>query len=1267
MSTRVPDGTRLSGRIIALPAGHDFDATARVLGRASAELIRFTSAASGGSDPLDQWLGDLSSGEYDDVVFVSGQAVRLVLELARLMSCEEATLQALQSARTVALGRKAVNVLRENGLRVDVALTSANRTSTLNAMRNLDWRGRVVGIAQRTADADLLDLLSAGGAAPRPIGNGDGTSSAMAPLVQALINGSLDVTLFAAAAQVARLLEVARQERQNAAVRTGLDRARVFASSSAALAALKQHGIRADGCLDRALLVRPDLPRLLRAFWTSEPSVEPSDSAPKVRAASAGRKRVVVIGNGMVGHKFCEKLAEYDTGSQYEVVVFCEEPRAAYDRVRLTSYFESRDADLLSLSEPDWYKRNGFRHLLGESAVELDRERQAVLSSSGEWVHYDKAVICTGSVPFVPPLSGVDKRGVFVYRTIDDLDQIIAYSGGAKRAVVLGGGLLGLEAAKAVLDLGLETHVVESAPRLMPRQLDAGGARLLEGLLVKLGLTVHVGVSASGIVGEEAVEALTLQNGEVIPADLVIISTGIRARDELARDAGIAVAERGGIVVDDELRTSDPAIHAIGECAAHRNVCYGLVAPGYEMADALARSLCGTTVARFDGADQSAKLKLLGVDVASFGSALLDSANSRSIVYEDLVKGVYKKLVLSKDGKKLLGGILVGDAGEYGQLVALFRGGRDVPEQPESLILTTSGERPKLELDDAASVCSCNGVTAGMVRGAIREQGCASLPQIKKCTKAGTGCGGCLPMVTDMLAAELLAAGKAADTSLCEHFSFSRRELYEIVKINRVRSFTQLLESHGRGNGCEVCKPVVASILASVFNEPILKHDTLQDSNDRFLANLQRSGLYSVVPRIPAGEITPEKLIVIGEVAKKYGLYTKITGGQRIDLFGARLDQLPDIWEALVKAGFESGHAYGKAMRTVKSCVGSTWCRYGVQDSVSFAIRIEERYKGIRAPHKLKSAVSGCIRECAEAQSKDFGVIATERGWNLYVGGNGGAKPRHADLLASDLDERTVIALLDRFIMYYIKTADRLARTSTWLDKMDGGIEHLRDVIIKDKLGICAQLEKEMQYLVDTYTCEWADVVNDPERRARFRHFATAGAVDTSIELVDERGQKRPADWARTAPAPVKRRLPVIKTNWVRVAAVEDVPTEGGITIDYGGAQIAVFNFASRGEWYACQNMCPHTGDMVLARGLLGDQAGQPKVACPMHKKTFSLVDGSCLAGDVPNVVVFPVRVEDGAIFLDLPPAHEMRDLSRRPAARSCATPCETAGVAVGA
>jgi nitrite reductase (NADH) large subunit len=686
--------------------------------------------------------------------------------------------------------------------------------------------------------------------------------------------------------------------------------------------------------------------------------------------------------------------------------------------------------------------------------------------------------------------------------------------------------------------------------------------------------------------------------------------------------------------------------------------------------------LTGLAYVPFTGADMSTKLKLMGVDVASFGDYEAKPEKARALSFEDPFGGVYKKLLFSHDGKRLLGGVLVGDASDYSNLLMLSKSADPLPCPPAELIVgSKSGVAVGPKMTPETQVCSCNNVTHGDICSAINKQSLTTIGAVKQCTKAGTGCGGCIPLVTNILNTQLAAAGKAVNKDLCEHFAYTRQDLFQIVKVKEIKTFDDLIKSHGKGHGCEICKPAVASILASLWNDNILdpSHKTLQDTNDRFLANMQRGGLYSVVPRVPGGEITPDQLIALGNIANKYGLYTKITGGQRVDLFGAQVQQLPDIWEEVISAGMESGHAYGKALRTVKSCVGSTWCRYGVQDSVGFAIRVEKRYRGIRAPHKLKSAVSGCIRECAEAQSKDFGLIATEKGYNLYVCGNGGAKPRHADLLASDLDEETALKYIDRFLMFYIQTADRLTRTSVWLENMEGGIEHLRAVIIEDKLGICDELERRLQHLVDTYQCEWTEVVNDPERRKQFQQFVNTDETETGIEIITERGQNRPADWLKDgqplpalSPAAIaaaeikKKRQPRedAEPRWVAMGKVDDFPVEGGATVKYGKVQLAVFHFASRNEWYASQNMCPHKRAFVLSRGIIGSQGEIPKVACPLHNKTFSLQSGECLTGDEMSVKVFPVRVVGDEVQLLLPPEEQLNALLAT--GMHCVTACET-------
>jgi len=823
--------------------------------------------------------------------------------------------------------------------------------------------------------------------------------------------------------------------------------------------------------------------------------------------------KIAVIGNGMVGQRFLEQVA--GRGEGVEITTFCEEPRPAYDRVQLTSFFSGKSAADLSIASKEFFEKARLTLRLNDAVLAIDPVRKVLRSARYREVAYDKLVIATGSYPFVPKVAGHDRRDCFVYRTIEDLEAITATARRSKVGVVIGGGLLGLEAAKALKDLGLETHIVEFAARLMAVQLDDSAGRLLRRKIEALGARVHLQKNTKEIVaGMERRNRLVFADGTSLETDIIVFSAGIRPRDELARAAGLVVGERGGIKIDSRCRTSNPDIYAIGECALWEGRIFGLVAPGYQMAEVAARHVAGETNVQFLGADLSTKLKLMGVDVASIGDAHAGTKDAVSYVYTDEV--VYKKLVVSADRKQLLGAILVGDAADYGPLLQVVLNGMPIPEHPEELILpqrTGGGKGLGVEmLPDSALVCSCNNVSKGVICAAV-EEGCATLGALKKKTKAATSCGGCGPLAKQIMDTELKKRGVTVDNHLCEHFPHSRQALFHLVKMNSLKTFEEIISKCGKGRGCDICKPAVASILASCWNEMVLKpkHAPLQDTNDHFLANLQKNGTYSIVPRVQGGEITPEKLVVLGQVAKKYDLYTKITGAQRIDLFGARVEQLPLIWKELVDAGFESGHAYGKALRTVKSCVGSTWCRYGVQDSVSMAIAVENRYRGLRAPHKIKMAVSGCTRECAEAQGKDVGVIATEKGWNLYVCGNGGMKPRHADLLAKDLSSKELVQFIDRFLMFYIRTGDRLQRTSTWLENLEGGIDYVRKVVCEDSLGIGAELEADMQKQVETYACEWKEAIESPEILKRFRHFVNSDEADSNIVFVKERGQPIPA------------------------------------------------------------------------------------------------------------------------------------------------------------
>ncbi|MCG5044428.1 nitrite reductase large subunit NirB [Enterobacteriaceae bacterium 155047] len=969
-----------------------------------------------------------------------------------------------------------------------------------------------------------------------------------------------------------------------------------------------------DGTLSGVVLMgdcRSAAPLAERLF-TSVPAHEGwlfdqfTEQPPVAGQNAMTKPTLVVVGHGMVGHHFLEDCVRRNLHQQYQIVVFGEERHAAYDRVHLSQYFADRDAGALSMVEENFFDANGIELRLSQQIVALDCDERVVRTASGHETHWDKLVLATGSYPFVPPVPGHDLTGCFVYRTLDDLDNIAAHAAHARRGVVIGGGLLGLEAANALKSLGLQTDVVEFAPNLMAVQLDNDGAAMLRRKIEALGVGVHTSKSTTEIAQTATGMVLRFADGSELETDMVVFSAGIRPQDALARSAGLRVGERGGIVIDHGCRTSDPDIFAVGECALWEGRIFGLVAPGYQMARVAAALLAGEESA-FSGADMSTKLKLLGVDVASFGDAQARTAGALCYQWTHGPQQIYKKIVVSPDGTTLLGGVLVGDATEYATLVQMMLNGIALPAQPETLILPASaGSAPKAlgvaALPDSAQICSCHNVTKQDLCQAVLA-GATDIGAIKQCTKAATGCGGCTALVKQVMEFQLAAQGVEVKKDICEHFAYSRQEIYHLVRVNRIHTFEQMIGRYGQGHGCEICKPLVGSVLASCWNEYLLKpaHLPLQDTNDRYFANIQKDGTYSIVPRMPAGEVSADGLIAIGSIAKRYQLYSKITGGQRIDLFGATLEQLPEIWRELVEAGFETGHAYGKSLRTVKSCVGSTWCRYGVQDSTGLAVTLEHRYKGLRAPHKIKMAVSGCTRECAEAQSKDVGVIATDKGWNLYLCGNGGMKPRHADLFASDLDDETLLRTVDRFLMFYIRTADRLQRTSTWMDNLEGGIEYLRDVIVNDSLGIAHELEQEMARVVESYQCEWQTTLNDPNRLALFRT-----SVNDPIT------------------APAKR--------WQEICAIDDIPEQAGIGAHLGKQQIALFRFGK--AVYALEDVEPGGKAPVLSRGILGDAGGEPVVISPLYKQRIRLRDGRQFESGEPAVRAWPVKIEHGKVWV---------------------------------
>ncbi|RQW61099.1 nitrite reductase large subunit NirB [Vibrio viridaestus] len=941
---------------------------------------------------------------------------------------------------------------------------------------------------------------------------------------------------------------------------------------------------------------------------------------------------LMIVGYGMVGHHFIEQLVAKDLHIKYQIILYGKERYLAYDRVHLTDYLAGSTAEDLSLGSNEFLEEHDITFHKSCSIINLNTENQYVEDSLGRRQRYDKLVLATGSSPFIPNIEGNTSKNCFSYRTFDDLDSILSASSSAQTGVVIGGGLLGLEAANALKKLNIETNVIEFSARLMAVQLDEVGGSMLRKKIEALGVGVFVSKETKSIVeNSDGTLTLLFSDGSKLNSDIVVFSAGIRPNDQLAKLANIEVGERGGIVINDRCETSVPNVYAIGECALWQERIFGLVAPGYQMARILAANLASENIT-FDGADMSTKLKLMGVDVASFGDAHGKSLGCKVYQWINEPEEIYKKIVVSSDGKNLIGGVLVGDCDEYQSLLQIMLNNIPLPSNPEKLMLPTNIEQEDSDsgtvtLPESAQICSCHNVSKGDIFSAV-ESGCLDLPSVKKSTKAATGCGGCSGLVKRIIDEKLEVMGVEIKKDICAHFPYSRQELYHIIRIEEIKDFNTLLLRYGKGVGCEVCKPAIASILASCWNEYLLepKHLPQQETNDRYFGNIQKNGTYSVVPRIPGGEITPSQLINIGEIAKQYNLYTKITGGQRIDLFGATLENLPSIWGALIALGFETGHAYGKSLRTVKSCVGSTWCRYGVQDSTSLAILLENRYKGLRSPHKIKMAVSGCTRECAEAQSKDIGVIATEKGWNLYVCGNGGMKPRHGELFASDIDKETLIKYIDRILMFYIRTADHLQRTSVWIDSLEGGIEYLRDIVINDILSISSTLEDEMSSVIDSYQCEWKKTLNSPEQLKLFCSSINDKHPDENIRWSIERNQIKPLVPSNTHSSMLPQK------EWSPICGVDELPINAGVGALLGRHHIALFRYEE--QVFAIDDCEPKSQSNVISRGILGDIEGEIVVISPIFKQRFRLKDGVDIDGQSQNLQIWPTMVENNTVYV---------------------------------
>ena len=814
-------------------------------------------------------------------------------------------------------------------------------------------------------------------------------------------------------------------------------------------------------------------------------------------------RRLVVIGNGMAGARVVEEILQRAPAA-FDISMFGAEPYGNYNRILLSNVLNrTQPAEEIFLNPLSWYAERGITLHAGVKAVCIDRERKVVVgkplrpmappygsdgcdpAADAVEVAYDQVIVATGSRPFVPPMAGMGMVGTFLFRTIDDCDRIAAYAERCRTAVVIGGGLLGLEAARGLLAHGVEVTVIEAAPQLMMAQLDADAAAVLKTTIEQMGIHVHLDTVTSDIVGDTHVTGLRFRDGTTLAADMVVVSAGIRPIVEVATASGLTVAR--GIVCDDQLRTSDPDIFAVGECVEHRGTIYGLVEPIWDQAKTIADVLTGANPdAAYRGSKLATKLKVMGVNLVSLGDVRASGADDEVVVYREPSRGVYKKLVV-RDGM-LAGAILLGEADTAGVLTQMFSLGTPLPERRADLLFGTSSGAPilsVLDLPDHAQICNCNGVSKGQIKEAVMVGKCRSVSKVGACTKAGMGCGSCKPLIQQFL--EIYGGEVEADDP-SEHYyvpgvPLTKPALITAIKDRQLKSVSAVFRALAGGKEDPASKPGLASLLKSLWPDEYEDERDARFINDRVHANIQRDGTFSVVPRIYGGVTSPSELRRIAEVAERYQVrMVKITGGQRIDLLGVSKEQLPAIWKDL---GIPSGHAYTKAFRTCKSCVGTDFCRYGLGDSIALAQKIEHRFQGVESPHKMKLATAGCPRNCSEAYVKDLGAVAIEGGkWEIYLGGAAGSTVRKGDLLCTVGSHDDVLRYMGRFIQYYRENAKYMERTYGFVARL--GIERLRVVLVNDSEGICARLDADIEAAVAAYKDPWATDAEQPAYPAQF-------------------------------------------------------------------------------------------------------------------------------------------------------------------------------------
>jgi nitrite reductase (NADH) large subunit len=797
------------------------------------------------------------------------------------------------------------------------------------------------------------------------------------------------------------------------------------------------------------------------------------------------KKRLVMIGNGMAGIRTIEEILKL-TPNTFEITIFGNEPHPNYNRIQL-SYVLQGEKSLQDIIMNDWtwYRENNITLYTNEAITSINTKDKHVISENGRVVEYDELIIATGSSSFILPVPGSDKKGVVGFRDINDCEMMIKSAQQYKKAVVIGGGLLGLEAAKGLLNLGMEVDVVHLLPHLMERQLDPESSKMLKRQLEAEGMNFLLEKQTAEILGEDRVTGIRFKDGSEVAADLVVMAVGIRPNIQLAKDSGIYVNR--AIVVDDYLETSAPHVYAVGECAEHREITYGLVAPLYEQGRVLASQLCGVPTKPYEGSITGTQLKVSGVDLFSAGE-IYDDPSTKAIKVHNEFDGVYKKILVRN--QQIVGIVLYGDTKDSTKLYKMLTQKEEISGMTSVSLLSSGCCVGGTETNDVAQmadedlVCGCNGVTKGTIVEAIRTKDLKTVDEVGGCTNAGRSCGRCKSLISDILAYTLgdQYDTNAKKTAICKCTTLSREEVVAEIQEKGLTNLREVMNVLGwkEEEGCSKCRPALNYYLGMIYRDQYRDDRDSRLVNEKMHANIQKDGTYSVVPRMYGGVTTAEDLKKIAEVAEKYNApLVKLTGGQRIGLFGLKKEDLPQIWEDL---GMPSGYAYGKTLRTVKTCVGAKFCRFGTQDSMGLGIELEKKFERLDTPHKVKMGVSACPRNCAESGIKDIGFVGVDGGWEVYVGGNGGMDLRPADLLCTVKTEQEVMEITGAYLQYYRETANYLERTSKWLERV--GLDHVKEVLAND--GMKKALNKRLDETLSRYIEPWQEAIEKEDVQAKY-------------------------------------------------------------------------------------------------------------------------------------------------------------------------------------